>query len=164
MSARMSLGEKLLFGSSGTAVRFLGRGWDELGSDDGRWSVDHVADFLFELSPPPQSDMTLDIEMVPFVRAPQLVRQSVEIYINGLWAGFFSARSPVTASTTIRTEMLRMRGTNVLSFVFPDACSSIELGIGKGARSFGFNFQSLRLNSRVPASKFSSGAVKFASR
>jgi hypothetical protein len=69
----MTLGEKLLFGSSGNAVRFLGRGWDQFGSDEGRWSVDHVADFLFELSPPPQSDMTLDIEMLPFVRAPQLV-------------------------------------------------------------------------------------------
>lgn len=153
MSATIALGEKLLFGSSGGAAKFLGRGWDEHASKEGHWSVEYAAEVLFQLSSPPQSELTLEIEILPYVLAPSLTSQSVEIYINGLWVAFLKARSAMTGTATIRPEMIRVRGANILSFVFPDATSALELGVGNDTRPFGFNFRSLRLSPRATMSQ-----------
>ena len=134
----MILYAHLIFGAHGNAQGCLGRGWSvpEAGFS---WAIDGASAVRLPRGP---GALALEIDLIPFVHPPLLVRQRLEI-----WAG----ESLVGAVALDRAATLCLdvpAGTStdlVVTLVCPDAISPALLGIGEDTRRLGVMVTGMRL-------------------
>lgn len=142
----LRLGEAIKFGSKGNATGFMGAGWStHQNSPTSTWSVDHVATLNLRLAGgAPRIKLTL--EAAPFLSDDKVLRQEMNIYLNGSWIGFVHAEEFSATTHVFAGDLVNAAAGNLFSFVIPTARVPAKLGMGSDLRCLGFAFQSIALD------------------
>jgi hypothetical protein len=134
--------------SANTSVPYLVTGWDVIPEARGTWTVDQKATLCLDFgNSAPRGNLIMVTQFLPFVRPPTLVRQRVQVEVNGKLVDEFSAdgTTMITRTTKIPASVLN-RHTMRLRFVLPDAISPMSLGDAEDARRLGISVRSIAIN------------------
>jgi hypothetical protein len=136
----LSLPFKMQFGSEGDFLPWAFGGWSGDLDDRGHtWTEGHVAKLKLPLASS-SNDRLLVIDVIPH----QSREQELFLFVNGLFAGFWSIKHAVEVSIPLERDLFRP-GDNVFTFLMPKAVRPSDVKLGDDARLLGCAFRSLAL-------------------
>ena len=136
----------LRFGREGNAESYLGNGWSA-GEPNYRWMTGEMSEVWLE-HPGHDLDYTLEMDLHPFVRPPELQCQRLVVQVRGIEIGTERIEARGTFRWSIPKTLLAAAGPVRLTFLHPDARQPKELGISGDDRTLAVSTYVLRLLQR----------------
>jgi GT2 family glycosyltransferase/glycosyltransferase involved in cell wall biosynthesis len=136
-TANLPFGQRIACGPGTRADEYLGGGWSPA-AQDRRWSVAPTAVVNFRLDEA-GTDARFSAVIFPFLAAPALVRQRVQVFSHALSepAEFALERQESTVIQIDLKARSHHGGPVSLEFRFPDARSPRSLGLSEDVRPLG---------------------------
>ena len=131
-------GDTVRFGMTGNGDSFLGKGWSiAFQMEKSCWSDGHHTILSFPTKPP-DSNIELTAEFMPYIAKGACDKQRVIVSVNGEELTTWEAtKTRITSrSITIPKELIN-RPITEISFNLPDAVSPRKIGTGGDARTLG---------------------------
>ncbi len=127
---------RLVFGTGGNAVPFQRGGWSH--PEEGRtWCMGPEAELVLKLAPG-EGDLLLEFILHPFQHTPFIVRQKLEVKVNGVAVGETQIQHVGAVAFRVKRELLGDRDTMNVTLVCPDAVRPLDLRLSSDARVLGF--------------------------
>ena len=139
----VAYGVKIGFGKNGEAARFMTSGWQQA-EDEFTWTEGTSAALTMRISPT-AAPVTLKMTMAGMIKPPELVAQSVGVYVNEDKIADWQVGDPALFSASIPGEITRKGGTLYLLFEIPKATSPKQLGVSEDPRVLGVRVFDLQL-------------------
>jgi hypothetical protein len=136
-------GDRIVFGRTGTAGPFQGRGWSEQPDEHSCWTNGPEAELVFRTVAPP-ADILLSLQVAPFLPAGAIQRQDVTVFFNYFRVDFLEVGAPGEHAIYLPRELFTLR-TARLRFHIPNCRSPKELGLNQDVRRLGLAFESVTL-------------------
>ncbi len=138
---------RITFGSGGDDTHYLGAGWS--GNEPGfRWTVNEWSELWIE-NPGAESDCVLELDVAPYLQAPELPHQRLSVFARGTLVGRSTLTAPANLGFRIPASLFAGRGPVRLVFEHPDASRPSDFGHDRDDRRLAVNFRNLRLSRLV---------------
>jgi hypothetical protein len=127
-------GKVLNFGHRGNGLAYCGAGWGD-GEDGFVWSNSYNSRLSMSVSPP-GSDVSLFLNVVPFIAEGKVEEQQVHVFVNFLRIGFATLSSQAELSFDIPMGAFTRSRCDV-DLYMPQATSPFKLGLSPDIRCLG---------------------------
>ncbi len=150
MSTQAEPGLTIDFGTLGNSREYLGNGW-ALAEPDFTWAIGMESEIrVREL--PRAGDLLLTLDVVPFVRPPELPSQRLIVSVNGLVLGSSVLRRPTLLGYRIPADALSASGGLAIVLQHPDAARPAEFEVSSDRRMLTFAVSQARIYRSSPVS------------
>ena len=139
----VAYGVKIGFGKNGEAAHFKTSGWQQA-EDEFTWT-DGTSAVLTMRVAPTAAPVTLKMTMAGMIKPPELVAQSVGVYVNEDKIADWQVGDPALFTASIPGEVTRKGGTLHLLLEIPKATAPKQLGVSEDPRVLGVRVFDLEL-------------------
>ncbi len=136
------------FGASGNSLGHLGGGWAQAEADF-TWAIGAESHVLIPRAHDDE-DYVVTLDVIPFVRPPELPKQRLIVSVNGEVVGSSAINRPTLLGYRIPRELVARSERLLITLQHPDAARPSALTDGADNRLLAFSVRSLSLY-RAPA-------------
>ena len=140
------LGQVIKFGKLGDAARYAIKGISVPG-EDFNWSNADSVTFALDIRKPAK-DVSLTVQLYPFLVEEKLPSQVVHVSVNGVRVGSWKLLETKTVKkrVVISRALIESNDTTVITFGLPNATRPKDIGYSADARELGVAFSEMTIH------------------
>lgn len=131
------------FAASGNALGYLGGGWARAEADF-TWAVGSESHLILPRAKE-EGECVLTLDVVPFVRDPELCTQRLIVSVNGTVVGSSVIYRPSLLGYRIPAELMRSGEKALVTLLHPDAGRPVDFGGSTDDRQLAFSISEAKL-------------------
>ena len=134
-------GTPLIFSDQGSAFAYMAEGWSHP-EPSHIWTIGQRAALSLK-TPLPTGDLTMDLEVFPFVVPGKLLHQRLTLLVNGEEVGRTTLQYHTNIQFKIPKRIWTKSGEASIQFLLPDAASPRSIGHNEDVRVIAVGFKRL---------------------